>query len=186
MIDTMGYGIHTMFKEQRKRFFPLPDYSKSEPEKVTLEIYGQVLDINYSKLLLEKTDLPLSIVIMLDRMQKNLPLEPAAHELLKKEKLIEGRKPNYHISASIAKATGQQSIYIRNKGIDDEYCRKMIIDYLKKFTVGTRADFEAVLLDKLPELLTEKQRKDKVKNNLQALKAKGVIILNQDKRWILV
>lgn len=79
MIDTMGYGIHTMFKEQRKRFFPLPDYSKTEPEKVTLEIYGQVLDINYSKLLLEKTDLPLSIVIMLDRMQKNLPIEPAAY-----------------------------------------------------------------------------------------------------------
>lgn len=186
MIDTMGYGIHTMFKEQRKRFFPLPDYSKSEPEKVTLEIYGQVLDINYSKLLLEKTDLPLSIVIMLDRMQKNLPLEPAAYELLKKEKLIEGRKPNYHISASIAKATGQQSMYIRNKGIDDAYCRKMIIDYLKKFTVGARGDFETVLLDKLPEVLTEKQRKDKVKNNLQALKAKGVITLNQDKKWILV
>lgn len=105
---------------------------------------------------------------------------------MKKEKLIEGRKPNYHISASIAKATGQQSIYIRNRGIDDEYCRKIIIDYLKKFTVGTRADFEAVLLDKLPEVLTEKQRKDKVKNNLQALKAKGVITLNQDKKWILV
>lgn len=186
MIDTMGYGIHTMYKEQRKRFFPLPDYSKTEPEKVTLEIYGQVLDINYSKLLLEKTDLPLSIVIMLDRMQKNLPLEPAAYELLKKEKLAEGRKPNYHISASIAKAIGQQTIYIRNKGIDDEYCRKMIIDYLKKFTVGTRSDFEAVLLDKLPEVLSEKQRKDKIKNNLQALKSKGMIILNQEKKWILV
>ena len=75
---------------------------------------------------------------MLDRMQKNLPLEPAAYELLKKERLVEGRKPNYHISASIAKATGQQTAYIRNKGIDDEYCRKMMIDYLKKFNVGTR------------------------------------------------
>ena len=186
MIDTMGYGIHTMFKEQRKRYFPLPDYSKTESEKVVLEIYGQVLDINYSKLLLEKTDLPLSTVIMLDRMQKNLPLEPAAYELLKKEGLVEGRKPNYYISATIAKATGQQTAYIRKKGIDDEYCRKMILDYLKKFTVGTRIDFEAMLLDKLPEILTEKQRKDKVKNNLQALKAKGLITLNSDKKWILV
>lgn len=186
MIDTMGYGIHTMFKEQRKRFFPLPDYSKSEPEKVILQIYGQVLDVNYSKLLLEKTELPLSTVIMLDRMQKNLPLEPAGYELLKKEKLVEGRKPNYHISASIAKATGQQTTYIRNKGIDDEYCRKMIIDYLKKFTVGRRLDFEEMLLDKLPEVLTEKQRKDKVKNNLQALKAKGLITLNEEKNWVLV
>ena len=39
------------------------------------------------------------------------------------------------------------------------------------------ADFEAMLLDKLPEVLTEKQRKDKVKNNLQALKTKRLITL---------
>ena len=32
MIDTMGYGIHAMTLAQRKRFFPLPDYSKSAPQ----------------------------------------------------------------------------------------------------------------------------------------------------------
>ena len=53
MIDTMGYGIHTMYLEQKKRYFPLPDYSKSETNKVILEIYGQEIDENYSKLLME-------------------------------------------------------------------------------------------------------------------------------------
>ena len=186
MIDTMGYGIHTMFKEQRKRFFPLPDYSKTEADKVVLEIYGQVLDINYSKLLLEKTDLALSTVIMLDRIQKKLPLEQPAYIFLKKEKLIEGRRPNYYISAVVAKVTGQQAAYFKKKGIDDEYCRKMIVDYLKQFGAAERSQLEEVLLDKLPGILTEKQRKDKVKNNLQALKIKGQIKLNDEKKWTLV
>jgi ATP-dependent DNA helicase RecG len=186
MIDTMGYGIHTMYVEQRKRYFPLPDYSKTEADKVVLEIYGQVLDINYSKLLLEKTELPLSTVIMLDRIQKKMKLEPAAYEMLKKEKLIEGRKPNYFISATIAKATGQQSDYFKKRGIDDEYCRKMILDYLKQFGAASRADLEEMLLNKLPEVLTEKQRKDKVKNNLQALKIKNEIKLNEARKWELV
>lgn len=186
MIDTMGYGIHTMYVEQRNRFFPLPDYSKTEADKVVLEIYGQVLDVNYSKLLLEKTDLPLSTVIMLDRIQKKMKLEQPAYELLKRERLIEGRKPNYFISAVIAKVTGQQTDYFKKKGIDDEYCRKMIIDYLKQFGFASRAQFEEVLLDKLPGVLTERQRKDKVKNNLQALKLKGQIKLNDSRQWTLV
>jgi ATP-dependent DNA helicase RecG len=186
MIDTMGYGIHTMYKEQRKRFFPLPDYSKTKADKVVLEIYGQVLDINYSKLLLEKTDLSLSTVIMLDRIQKKMKLEPAAYEMLKKERLIEGRKPNYFISAVIAKVTGQQTDYFKKKGIDDEYCRKMILDYLGQFGSATRAQLEEVLLNKLPGILTERQRKDKVKNNLQALKTKELIKLNKERKWVLV
>ncbi len=36
MIDTMGYGIYTMYTSQRERFFPLPDYIFSEPQNVVL------------------------------------------------------------------------------------------------------------------------------------------------------
>lgn len=40
----MGFGIRTMKLSQRKRYFPLPDYNKSEANKVVLEIYGQGID----------------------------------------------------------------------------------------------------------------------------------------------
>src|SRR5690606_38998542 len=101
-------------------------------------------------------------------------------------RLIEGRKPNYFISAVIAKVTGQQTDYFKKKGIDDEYCRKMILDYLDQFGSATRAQLEEVLLDKLPGILTERQRKDKVKNNLQALKTKKQIKLNSKRKWVIV
>ena len=58
----------------------------------------------------------------------------------------------------------------------------MIIEYFEKFKEAKRADFEKIVLDKLPEFLDIEQRKNKVKNNLQALKKSGKII-NVGKIW---
>jgi ATP-dependent DNA helicase RecG len=69
------------------------------------------------------------------------------------------------------------------RGIDDDYCKKLIIDYLKEFSEGTRADFEAVLLEKLPDVLNEQQKKTKIKNILQTLRKSGVIYLSERKKW---
>jgi ATP-dependent DNA helicase RecG len=179
MIDTMGYGIHTMYKEQRKRFFPLPDYSKTEADKVVLEIYGQVLDINYSKLLLEKTDLPLSTVIMLDRIQKKMKLEQAAYEMLKKERLIEGRKPNYHIAGTIAGITGQKAEYIKNRGFKDSHYKQMVLDFLQQYKEAGKQDIDQLLKDILPGVLNEKQRANKIHNLLYAMSRKDKSIMNK-------
>jgi len=54
----------------------------------------------------------------------------------------------------------------------------LIKDYILKFNGGKRVDFESLLDDKLPELLTRKQKKDKVKNLLQSMNRDGTIILN--------
>ena len=180
MIDSLGYGIHKMYKSQRKRYFPLPDYTKSTRDSVILEIYGHTIDENYSKLLIEKKeDLSLTEVILLDKVQKDIPINDEASKLLKKKGLIEGRKPHYHISSSIASATGMETEYIKLKGIEDDYCKKMIKDYIVKFKGGQRSDFENLLDDKLPNLLSPKQKKDKVKNLLQSMKREGVIFLDK-------
>ncbi len=178
MIDTLGYGIHAMYLSQKNRYFPLPDYILSEPQKVVLQIYGHSIDENYSKLLIERKDLPLSNVVLLDRVQKNLSITKEAANLLRKDGLIEGRYPNYFVSASIAKETGKEVDYIRLRGIDDDYIQKVITDYLQKFKKGKRKDFESVLLDKLPDILSVEQKRTKVKNNLQYLRKKGVIRIN--------
>jgi ATP-dependent DNA helicase RecG len=48
MIDTMGYGIHSIYIGQARRYFPLPDYDLSESGAVKLTIYGSVVDPAYS------------------------------------------------------------------------------------------------------------------------------------------
>jgi len=118
MIDRLGYGIHTMYIAQRNRYFPLPDYLLSESQKVVLQLYGHSIDENYSKLLIERKDLPLSEVLLLDRVQKKLPITDSAASLLKKEKLLEGRKPNYFVAASVAAATDDKAAYSKNKAFD--------------------------------------------------------------------
>lgn len=65
--------------------------------------------------------------------------------------------------------------YTEQFRIDDTYCQSIILEYLAKFKSATRADFEKILLDKLPDVLDEDQKKNKVKNNLQALRKSGKI-----------
>lgn len=175
MIDTLGYGIHTMYIEQRKRFFPLPDYLLSETQKVALQIYGHSIDENYSKLLMERKDLPLSHVVLLDRVQKKLPILDAAAALLKKDGLIEGRKPNYFVAASVAAITDNKASYIKNKAFDDDHYKKMIEAYIDKYTSATRRELEELILDKLSDTLSEKQKRNKVGNLISSLRIKGVI-----------
>lgn len=175
MIDTIGSGIKRMFLKQKERFFPMPDFDLSTPNKVAVRIAGRIWDVNYTKLLMSKTDLDLKMVVLLDRVQKNLPITDEEIKQLKKFSLIEGRKPNLHVSSAVAKITNDKASYIRKRGIDDEYCKKMILDYLKEFKEGKKDDFEKILLDKLPEILDISQKKNKIKNILQSMKNQGNI-----------
>lgn len=182
MIDTIGSGIKRMFIKQRERFFPLPDFDLSDSNKVVVKIAGRIWDENYTKLLMSKTDLDLKTVVLLDRVQKTLPITENESKLLRKQGLVEGKKNSLYISASIAKVTGDKATYMRQRGIDDEYCKKIILDYLIEFKDGKKEDFEKILLDKLSDVLDIEQKKNKIKNLLQALKNKGEIV-PEGKKW---
>jgi len=175
MIDTMGYGIHDMYTGQARRYLPMPDYDLSEPETVKMTLYGGVVDIAYSRLLIQKTNLPLPDVLALDRVQKKLPLPDEAATRLRKAGLIEGRKPNYFVSAAIASATANQADYIRTRAQDDAFYAKLVMDYLKQFSQASRAEINTLLLDKLSEALDAGQKERKIGNLLSNLRRTGRI-----------
>ena len=180
MIDSLGYGIHKMYKSQRKRYFPLPDYTKSTRDAVVLEIYGHTIDENYSKLLIEKKeDLSLTEVILLDKVQKKQEITDDGAKLLKKNELIEGRKPNYHISAELAEITGEKAEYIRNRGFKDEHYKKMVLDYLDKYEYASKEDIDKLILDILPDVLDKQQKENKVKNLIYAMHKKDKTLVNK-------
>jgi ATP-dependent DNA helicase RecG len=190
MIDTLGYGIHSMVMAQRKRFFPLPDYVLTEPQKVSLQIYGHSIDENYSKLLIERKDLPLTCVVLLDRVQKKLPITDDAAVMLKRDKLIAGRKPNFYVEASIAAAADNKASYIKNRAFDDGHYKDMVIKYLKTYKKANRNDIDVLLLDKLSDILNDKQKRNKIRNLLYAMSKKEGLIMNSVKTtrhpiWVL-
>ena len=181
MIDTLGYGIHTMYLSQKNRYFPLPDYVLSEPQKVILQIYGHSIDENYSKLLIERKDLPLSKVVLLDRVQKNLSITKDAAVALRKDGLIEGRSPNYFVSASVAEATGDKADYIKNRAFDKAWYKELIIKFIKEYDKASREDIDALIMEKLSNTLSEKQKRTKIRNLLYEMSKKDETIFNNSK-----
>ncbi|MGP5564986.1 RNA-binding domain-containing protein [Vreelandella alkaliphila] len=175
MIDTMGFGIHDMYARQAKRYFPMPDYDLSEASAVRLTIYGGVVDPAYSRLLIQKTDLPLADILALDRVQKKLPLPDEAITRLRRAGLIEGRKPNLYVSAKVAKATSDKVDYIRTRAQDDEFYAKLLIDYLEKFRHATRSEIDKLLMDKLSDGLSPEQKRTKISNLVTKLRRRGRI-----------
>lgn len=175
MIDTQGGGIKRMFERQMHRFFPMPDYNLIEPDRVQVNLPGSILDEQYSRLLMERADLDLWQVIQLDRVQKRQQISQEAHRWLKAAGLVEGRYPNLLIAGRVAKVTGQKARHIRERGFNKQYYLDAIAALIREHQPIPRLEIDRLLLDKLPEILNEKQKKAKIHNLMTELAKKGKI-----------
>lgn len=179
MIDQVGSGIRRMYQTQRDRFFPLPDYRIDDNElgkpRVEVTLPGQILDPKYTQVLMRRDDLDLRQVLLLDRVQKRLSISSDAVKELKGLKLIEGRSPNFFVSAKVAEWTSQKGNYIRTRGLDDNYYQQLVLEYLGKYKQASRSDLDDLLMPKLPDVLDATQKGNKIKNLLQSLRRQGLI-----------
>ena len=185
MIDTEGFGIHKMFVSQKERWLPMPDYDKSDNDNVVLTLPGNVIDENYSLMLLENTNIDLTTAVLLDKVQKGKPISENAVKMLRKEKLIEGRKPHLYVSKYIAKATDKQVEYTLKKGFNDAECQEWIIKALNDHKVLSRKQINELLWNKLPIDFTEDQKIGKIGNLLTKLRKKGIIYTDEKRLWHL-
>lgn len=177
MVDTIGGGIKKMFIFQSQRYFPMPEYDLSD-NKVKVTITGKVLDLDFARILARNPDLTLEEIICLDKVQKRKPVQDKEIITLKKKGMISGRKPNYFLSDIVLGKTGDDRLkaqYIKHRGFDDEYYKKMILEYLRKYKEATRKDLETLIIAKLPEILDEKQKQIKLSNLLASLRKRGKI-----------
>jgi ATP-dependent DNA helicase RecG len=176
MIDTMGFGIReVMWKGQARRYFPLPDFDLTVPGYVILRIQGRFIDENYSRALLAHADMAWPEVLALDNIQKGTLPDEAALHTLRTQGLVEGRKPNLHVTAEIAAVTDSEAEYIRHRAFDDRYFCDLILEFLRKFREGKRSDFERLLDGKLSDLLNSKQKAYKIDRLLQKLRREAKI-----------
>ena len=184
MVDTIGSGIKRMFDKQRERLFPMPDYDFSE-NRVKVTVVGKVLDVDYARLLTRDKTLSLLDIEMLSRIQMHRPLSKEEIDYLRTRKLVEGRKNALYFATSVAGATGQKAEYTRNKGFDDEYYRDLIMKALEQHESMSRPEINALLMNKLPEALTEKQKLSKIGHLLTYLRQSGKIEIGDKKQWQL-
>lgn len=184
MIDTIGSGIRKMFLSQRQRFFPLPDYYLTQPEKVIVKIQGKILDENYTRLLIENADLDLTTVILLDKVQKQIKLSKDEHRFLKSKKLIEGRYPNLFVSSKIASVTGEKAKHIKYRGFDKKYYQDLVVAFIKEHGSVTRKEINDLLLSKLSDIMSQEQKMTKINNMLTEMSGRLKIIKNIGSRKV--
>jgi len=154
-----------------------------------VKISGKILNERYTRLLMERTELGLSTIMLLDKVQKRHQITHDEHRQLKADKLVEGRYPNLVISAILASVTGQKAQHIRDRGFDNKYYQDLIIKLIREHQPVSREDIDRLILDKLPEVLTHKQKEIKIHNLLIHLAGKEKRIRNVGSkkypRWVL-
>ncbi|MBC6440049.1 MAG: hypothetical protein GDA49_06495 [Rhodospirillales bacterium] len=94
---------------------------------------------------------------------------------LRRERLIEGRKPNIHVSAKVAAATASKAEYIRTRARDDAYHARLLFDDPGKFGKADRAGIDRLLTGKLSDALSPEQRRVRISNLLTKLRRQGLI-----------
>ncbi len=189
MIDTATLGIRRAYNIQKAKYFPMPDYNVSSGIQVEVTIYGKTLNDSYMHILYDHQDLDLQTVFLLDRIQKGLPVEKEDVDRLRSQKLVEGRLTSLHLSASAAKSIDESTSYIKNKGFDDKYYKDLVVEYLKQYKKAKKKDIRELLWDKLPNVLSDVQKENKIHNLLASLKRQGIIGKDsenqQQSNWVL-
>lgn len=192
MIDTATSGIKRVYRIQKEKYFPMPDYDLTDINQVSVTVYGKTLDEQYTYILFNHPDLDLETVYLLDQVQKGyghrLPKEAVAH--LRKHKLVEGRVNSLYLSAEVAQSIDEEAQYIKNRGFNDQYYRDLIVEYLKQYQKAQKKDIRKLLWDKLPDVLDNQKKNSKITTLLTSLRIKGIIMRDSKSQqkgyWILV
>ena len=181
MIDTVGRGIRKIFNEQRRRFFPMPDYEiDNDKREVAVRLYGNVINQKYTTLLKEKKELTLEDCILLDAVQKGHRItEEAAQELMAKG-LVEGEYPELSISLNVARQTKQLPEYTRVSGLERSKLKQMALQFIQNAgDEGTMRDgIYEYLKVAMPGNKTKEQNLRLLGNILKELKEEGSVFLS--------
>ena len=165
----------------------MPDYDLSN-KKVSVTLIGKVVDMDYARVLAKHPGLSLIEITMLDKVQKKKGLSENEIKQLKEKGLIEGRKPNYHISSQTAALTEQKADYIKIRGFKDDHYKNMVLEYIDKYGSASKEDIFDLVYDLLPKILDEKQKDNKIKNHIYAMSKRDRTLINKGNnrtsKWI--
>lgn len=160
----------------------------AQSDSVRVRIFGRVLDVAYSRLLIANADIPIADIVNLDRIQKRLPVSHDAIAHLRMMRYIEGRGKQIRISSKIALLTEQKAEYIQMRATEDANLKRMILDYLVQYKTATRSEIDKLIRNKMHNALTEKEKTTKLTNLLTSMRKANLIVAQGAKRgsrWVL-
>lgn len=103
MIEMKTSGIKNIFKIQKQKYFPLPDYDLTNHNQVKVTLYGKSIDENYTRLLFDYPEFDIKTVYLLDKIQKYKQIKlqsyqylPITHSIKKQLNKIDTTKLTYN------------------------------------------------------------------------------------------
>ena len=127
--------------------------------------------------------------MLLDHVQRDKPISDEAFKQLRRQHLIEGRKPHLFVAKHIAQRTDKKVEYSMHKGLDSKSCERLLIDSLKDHGALTRGEIDKLLWNVISDQLDDTPEKTKIGKILRKIRNDG-IIQNETKgnvsNWSLV
>jgi len=160
----------------------------SQPERVMVTLRGRILDVRYTRILMAQGELDLATIMLLDKVQKGQRISADEAKRLRAAKLVEGRYPNLMVAGKVSAVAGQKAQHIRNRGFDSQYYRDMIVALVREHQPVSREDIDRLLLDKLPEVLSQAQKLTKIHNLLSSQSGKTIrnVGSRSVSQWVLM
>ena len=154
LVEAFGMGVNLIVKNQLKVGKLLPDYSNSDKYHVVLNINGEIQDIRFTEYVykvantIQKSlnDEELRALVML----KDSPVRSNDLVIKRLEKLgivEKNEQKKYILAKEYYEYTGERGTYTRQKGLDKETCKELIIKHLELHEKGYMDEFVQVLRD---------------------------------------
>ena len=170
LIETQGGGIRRMFETQQKRSFALPDYDLSRPDEVHVEIPGRIIEEDYNRTLFDRPDLPLEDVVLLDRVQKGLPIDDEARRRLSAEGLITDFGPGLRVASASGTGDGASAASSRARQ------RNRLLALVRSRGPISRREIDRAMAAYFPGGLSEERQRVLTQNLIQELRRTGRIV----------
>jgi len=187
LVDSEGGGIKRMFEIQRQRLFPLPDYDLSKPNVVKVTLHGRIIDERYSRLLMEREDLNLGQLFLIDQLQKGKDIGPKGHQRLEGFGFPIGRYPNIIPMSVAAQATPDQSDSTRYSDFSVEHYLEMIVNFVASNGPVSLEQIDRYMRDVLPSMWTDEDKKSEIRDFVQRLRQSNRIenqVIEGSSMWI--
>ena len=188
LVERTGRGIDTIFEGQVRYGRPIPDYSRTTEDSVTVILRGGPANLDFCKWVVEQEragrTLSLDALFILNELQHERRINISrAVELTQKtegdvrstlENLVEygiieakGEKKGrtYHLAANVYRSFGEKAGYVRTRGFEPIQQEQMVLQYVQghgKIKRGETAELCKITVFQANRLLTKLWKKRKL------------------------
>jgi ATP-dependent DNA helicase RecG len=178
LIERSGQGMNRIYEETIRQSKPLPDFSKSAPHEVRLNLRGTI-QYPYFIRFLEKiadefaTSFTTSDFLLLDAIQREIELDETLRQRIPRladmgviETIGRGRSARHFLSKRFYKHTRRTGAYTRKRGLDHETNKALLLKHVYE------SDSKGAPISELEQVLPSLARRS-VQRLLEELRQEG-------------